>query len=123
MAPIIVDITNLSIIQGQVQQDFKLAGVTPLHKKGNTLNYGHLYRTDEIGFDSSPTSVSWRERTGGGDEQNPVLLSPPSEPLLFLMYIKAINQHCRLIKPLALNLVKPGSLIPVIAAKGRCLPV
>ena len=47
IAPIITHIINLSIRQGQVPQDYKLAKVTPLHKKGSKLDPGN-YRPVSI---------------------------------------------------------------------------
>ena len=47
IAPLITHIINLSIKQGQVPQDFKLAKVTPLHKKGSKLDPGN-YRPISI---------------------------------------------------------------------------
>ena len=47
IAPAITHIINLSITQGQVPQDFKLAKVTPLHKKGSKLDPGN-YRPISI---------------------------------------------------------------------------
>ena len=47
IAPIITHIINLSIKQGHVPQDFKLAKVTPLHKKGSKLDPGN-YRPISI---------------------------------------------------------------------------
>lgn len=47
LAPIIAHIINLSIKQGHVPQDFKLAKVTPLHKKGSKLDPGN-YRPISI---------------------------------------------------------------------------
>ena len=47
IAPIITHIINLSIKQGYVPQDFKLAKVTPLHKKGSKLDPGN-YRPISI---------------------------------------------------------------------------
>ena len=47
IAPVITHIINLSIEQGYVPQDFKLAKVTPLHKKGSKLDPGN-YRPISI---------------------------------------------------------------------------
>ena len=47
IAPIITHIINLSIKQGHVPQDFKVAKVTPLHKKGSKLDPGN-YRPVSI---------------------------------------------------------------------------
>ena len=47
IAPIITHITNLSINQSQVPQDFKQARVIPLHKKGSKLEPGN-YRPVSI---------------------------------------------------------------------------
>ena len=41
IAPIVTHITNLSISQCHVPQDFKMAWVIPLHKKGNKLDSGN----------------------------------------------------------------------------------
>ena len=43
IAPIITHIVNLSIEQGRVPQNFKLARVTPLHKKGSKLDPGNYH--------------------------------------------------------------------------------
>ncbi|XP_061773774.1 probable RNA-directed DNA polymerase from transposon BS isoform X1 [Nerophis ophidion] len=47
IAPIITHIINLSIKQGQVPKDFKIARVTPLYKKGSKLEPGN-YRPVSI---------------------------------------------------------------------------
>ena len=47
IAPIVAQITNLSISQCHVPQDFKLARVIPLHKKGSKLEPGN-YRPVSI---------------------------------------------------------------------------
>ena len=47
ITPIITHIINLSIQHGQVPEDFKLARVTPIHKKGSTLEPGN-YRPVSI---------------------------------------------------------------------------
>ena len=47
IAPIITHIVNLSIKQGRVPQDFKIAKVTPLYKKGSKLDPGN-YRPISI---------------------------------------------------------------------------
>ena len=47
IAPVVAHITNLSIKQGHVPQDFKLARVVPLYKKGSKLDPGN-YRPVSI---------------------------------------------------------------------------
>ena len=47
ISPVIAHIINLSIKQGKVPKDFKIARVTPLHKKGSKLDPGN-YRPVSI---------------------------------------------------------------------------
>ncbi|KAI4825746.1 hypothetical protein KUCAC02_021416 [Chaenocephalus aceratus] len=47
ISPVIAHIINLSIKQGKVHKDFKIARVTPLHKKGSKLDPGN-YRPVSI---------------------------------------------------------------------------